>query len=98
MRRVHLARAVLVVGALALVAGACRDDDGGDDESTTTTEAAAAADRGNVDGELKLGAMVPQTGDLNTIVESLQEPINIAIQEINEHGRRARQAGGPGRG
>lgn len=86
MRRVHLARAVLVVGALALVASACGDDDDSASDDTTTTTEASATDRGNVDGELKLGAMVPQTGDLNTIVESLQEPINIALQEINDAG------------
>jgi branched-chain amino acid transport system substrate-binding protein len=87
MRRAHLARIVLAVGALALVASACSDDDSADD-TTTTTEASdsGGSDRGNVDGTLILGAMVPQTGDLNAIVESLQTPIDIAIDEINEAG------------
>lgn len=87
MRRAHLARIVLAVGALALVASACSDDDSADD-TTTTTEASdsGGSDRGNVDGTLILGAMVPQTGDLNTIVDSLQTPIDIAVDEINEAG------------
>lgn len=87
MRRAHLARIVLAVGALALVASACSDDDSADD-TTTTTEASdsGGSDRGNVDGTLIMGAMVPQTGDLNTIVESLQTPIDIAVDEINEAG------------
>lgn len=82
MRRSKWARLVLVVGALALVAAACGDD--GDDDETTTTE--ASEESGSGDGTLTLGAMVPQTGDLNTIVESLQTPIDIAIDEINEAG------------
>ena len=44
MRRVQLARVVLVVGALALVASACGGDDESSDESTTTTEAENASD------------------------------------------------------
>ena len=88
MQRIQVRRLLLVVGALALVAGACGSDDNADDngDETTTTEASAAADRGNVDGELKLGSMVPQTGDLNTIVDSLQTPINMALKEINDAG------------
>lgn len=87
MRRTHLARIVLAVGALALVASACSDDDSADDTTTTeATDSGGSSDRGNVDGTLILGAMVPQTGDLNTIVESLQTPIDIAIDEINEAG------------
>ena len=83
MRRVQLARGVLVIGAFALLAGACSSEDAAD-ESTTTIEASdGAADRGNVDGALKLGTMVPQTGDLNTIVKSLEEPVKMAIDEIN---------------
>ena len=89
MRRVQLARVALVMGALALVAGACSssDDDADDkgDTSTTTTEA-AAADRGNADGEVVFGTLVPQSGDLSNIVESLQTPVNIAVDEINEAG------------
>jgi branched-chain amino acid transport system substrate-binding protein len=91
MQRIQVTRLLLVVGALALVAGACSSSDDAADETTTTestetTEAAAGADRGNVDGELKLGSMVPQTGDLNTIAESLQTPINMALEEINAAG------------
>jgi len=87
MQRIQVTRLLLVVGALALVAGACSSDDNADDETTTTeTTEAAAADRGNVDGELKLGSMVPQTGDLNTIVDSLQTPITMALEEINAAG------------
>ena len=86
MRRVQLARVVLVVGALALVASACGGDDESSDESTTTTEAENASDRGNADGEVIFGTLVPQSGDLSNIVESLQTPVDIAVEEINEAG------------
>jgi branched-chain amino acid transport system substrate-binding protein len=87
MRRVHLARIALVVGAFALIASACGgdDEDSGSDESTTTTEA-SGGDRGNADGEVVFGTLVPQSGDLSNIVESLQTPIDIAAEEINEAG------------
>ena len=88
MRSKQLRVLFAAVAALALVASACADDDDADD---TTTEApdngeATGGDRGNVDGVLVLGSMVPQTGDLSVIVESLQVPIDIAIEEINEAG------------
>jgi len=89
MRSKQLRVMFAAIAALALVASACSDDDDTDD--TTTTEAsdngeATGGDRGNVDGVLVLGSMVPQTGDLSVIVESLQVPIDIAIDEINEAG------------
>lgn len=81
---------LVVVAATALVASACGDDDGGDDEegsgSTTTAESSGGADRGNVDGELVLGTLVPQTGDLSAIVDSLQTPVDMAVQAINDAG------------
>lgn len=84
MRRTHLARAAVVIGAFALVAGACGDSEESGDDTTTTTEAeAGGSDRGNVDGEVILGTLVPQSGDLANIVESLQTPIDLAIEEIN---------------
>ncbi len=86
-----LRRSLFVVGlALALVAGACGDDDGdnGDDTTTSTTEAAqgGGSDRNNVDGTVKFGTLVPQSGDLQVIVDSLATPIEMAVEEINEAG------------
>lgn len=77
--------------AFALVASACGDDnDNGDDatgdDSTTTTEQASGGDRGNVDGVLKIGTLVPQSGDLKAIEQSLSTPIQMAIDEINAAG------------
>ena len=83
-------RSLLVLGvALALVAGACGDDDGGDEGegTTSTTEASeGGASRENADGTVKFGTLVPQSGDLQVIVDSLSTPIQMAVDEINEAG------------
>ena len=83
-------RSLLVLGvAVALVAGACGDDAGGEEGAgtTSTTEATqGGGDRDNADGTVKFGTLVPQSGDLQNIVESLATPIQMAIDEINEAG------------
>ena len=89
MRRVQWKAMLAVAAAVALFAVACSSDsegassDGDGGESSTTE---AAADRGNVDGGLVLGTLVPQSGDLSVIVESLQTPIDMAVKEINDAG------------
>lgn len=89
---------MVLVAALALLGAACSDDEKADNGSKDTTQqddtdsgdngddTGAAADRGNVDGELVIGTLVPQTGDLNVIAKSLSTPIDIAVEEINEAG------------
>lgn len=89
MRRLNLSL-VALIAVVALVASACGDDnkdDAGSTESTTSTTAAASGNaRGNVDGVLKVGTLVPQSGDLKAIHDSLATPIDIAIKEINAAG------------
>lgn len=79
MRKTRWKGLVVLISALALVGAACGSDDDKDD-------AAPAGDRGNVDGELVIGTLVPQTGDLNVIAKSLSTPIDMAVEEINEAG------------
>ena len=88
MRKVQWKGLLVVVAGLALFASACSSDseEGSDGKSTTTEAASGAADRGNVDGGLVLGTLVPQSGDLSVIVESLQTPIDMAVAEINDAG------------
>lgn len=86
MRR-HLTLLVVIVAALGLVASACGGDDEASDKTTTTADGGSgSSDRGNVDGELKLGTLVPQTGDLSTIAKSLQTPVDLAVKAINDAG------------
>lgn len=101
-RRTHLMKLLSLLAVLALVAAGCGDDDDGDGaetEGSTTTAAAGStttsappaatapsADRGNVDGVLKLGTLLPESGDLSAIVDSLRTPIDLALEEINDGG------------
>ncbi|MEX0666502.1 MAG: ABC transporter substrate-binding protein [Acidimicrobiia bacterium] len=48
--------------------------------------AGAQADRGNIDGELVIASLSPETGDLSAILESLRVPVEIAVDEINAAG------------
>jgi branched-chain amino acid transport system substrate-binding protein len=76
---------LVLVATLAVVASACSKDDTSK-SSTTTGKAAASSDRGNADGNLKLGTLVPQSGDLSAIVKSLQTPVDMAVTAINDAG------------
>lgn len=69
-------RAAAVVAGLALVAAACGSNKKG----------GGASDRGNVDGTLTVGGLMPQSGDLSAIYKSLQVPTQMAIDEINAAG------------
>ena len=83
-------RLLAVVSALAIALAACGGDDDDDDaasgtDETTTTEG-GGEDRGNVDGTLVLGALLPQSGDLAVIYDALRVPVQIAVDEINAAG------------
>lgn len=83
-------RLLALLLSLVIVAAACGnddDDDAADDEETTTTEEEAGpADRGNVDGVLKIGMLVPQTGDLAALGPPQQKAAEMAIRDINAAG------------
>ena len=88
MRKHRWLRLVAVASVLALALAACGGDDDDDDASSgsTSSTAAPAADRGNVDGTLAIGALLPQSGDLAVIYDALHVPITMAIDEINAAG------------
>lgn len=88
MRRSTTRWLMAVTAVLALTAGACSDDKAADDTNNNdkTATSKPSADRGNVDGVLKLGTLVPQTGDLSAIAPSLAVPIQMAVDEINAAG------------
>ena len=87
MRKHRWLRLVAVASVLALALAACGGDDDDDNASgSTSSTAAAAADRGNVDGTLAIGALLPQSGDLAVIYDALHVPITMAIDEINAAG------------
>jgi branched-chain amino acid transport system substrate-binding protein len=85
---------IALFAALALALAACGGDDDDDSaepsgqESVTTTTAAPTtpAERGSNDGILKLGLLLPQSGQLSAIVKALETPITMAVDEINNAG------------
>lgn len=94
MRKQHV-RVAAAIAVLAIAAAAC----GSDKKTATTTTTAAGAgassttsgggggnDRGNVDGTLTIGALMPQSGDLSVIYKALHVPTMMAIDEINAAG------------
>ncbi len=84
--------AVAFVAALALVLAACGSSDkkteppAGGTTPPTTAAPTSPADRGSNDGQLVLGLLLPQSGQLSAIVKSLSTPIEMAVKEINDAG------------
>lgn len=86
MRNSRTARFVAVLAVGSLLAAGCASDDETTSDSTTTVAEAPSNDRGNVDGELVIGQLLPESGDLQVIFDSLSVPIEIAVAEINDAG------------
>ncbi len=85
MRRSQWKAVAVLVTAIAVLGGACSSDEKASTDDTTESTS-GNSDRGNVNDELVLGTLVPQSGDLNVIVKSLATPIDMAVAEINEAG------------
>jgi len=85
MRRSWL-RLFAVLLSLSLVAAACGDDDDSDTDAGGTTTTGAPADRGNVDGTLKVGSLLPETGDLAFLGPPMIKGVEMAIRDINAAG------------
>src|SRR5262249_27388712 len=85
MLRTKPASIIAFVLALALLAAACGSSSKKSSGTSPTTAGSSNA-RGNIDGVLTLGALLPQSGDLSAIFKSLSTPIKIAVDEINAAG------------
>src|SRR4051812_27577672 len=102
MYRKRLAVALAATLALSTVAAACGDDDsdsGNADKTTTTAnkgattttaaKATPAADNGgrkSASGALKIGAILPQTGNLAPIGPPMIQGVAMAVRDINAAG------------
>lgn len=77
-----------LLAALTLVAAACNGDDDGDDgaDDGDGGEDTEQVERNNVDGVLKLGSILPSTGDLGVLGEPMNEAVAMALRDINEAG------------
>ena len=78
--------AIAIVAVLALAAAACGSSSKKTQTGSTGTTTPAPAGRGNVNGQLVLGALLPQSGDLSVIYKSLNTPVTMAVAEINAAG------------
>lgn len=94
-------RLMVLVSVLALFAAACSDDGDeadtgdttsttGDDTSTTegdtTSTTATSSEGASVDGALKMGTVIPLTGDLAPYGPGMQAAVELAIDDINAGG------------
>ena len=95
----RLVRLLALVSVLAMVVAACGGDTGDTTTTagdTTTTEAAAdtttTEDMTTTTGAMAdfepvpmvIGTLLPQTGQLAAIIDALEEPIRMGVEEINE--------------
>ncbi|MCU1427797.1 MAG: amino acid transporter substrate-binding protein [Actinomycetia bacterium] len=78
--------AITIVVVLALAAAACGSSSKNAKSGSTSTTGASSRARGNVNGQLVLGALLPQSGDLSVIYKSLNTPLTMAVAEINAAG------------
>ena len=86
----RLWRLLALFFGFTMIVAACGDDSGGDDSaSSDTTEASSdttAPDGGTADGVLKVGTILPETGDLAFLGPPEFAGAQLAIDEINEAG------------
>lgn len=87
-RRPRWLRGAVLVAVLALMGTACggADEPAVEETGTDGTETEAAVERDNVDGTLKIGTVLPQTGDLSNLGPPMIEAVKLAAQQINEAG------------
>jgi branched-chain amino acid transport system substrate-binding protein len=71
---------IAVLALVALVSAACGD--GG----SSTTPGSGTPGSGGGDEALVMGLLVPQSGSLNAIVDSLAKPTKLAVDQINAAG------------
>ncbi len=85
MRNSKWMRLLALLAGLALIAAACGDDD---DEATDDTAADDTATDDGGDGEeaLVIGALLPESGALSSIIGALRTPIDLAVEDINAAG------------
>lgn len=82
MTRMSWLRSWAVLGVLAIAAAACGDGAPVAPGTPTATETPRAAG----DGVLKVGTLLPQTGDLASLGPPMTEGIKLAVKQINDAG------------
>ncbi|HEX2027048.1 MAG TPA: ABC transporter substrate-binding protein [Nitriliruptorales bacterium] len=91
MTRTPWLHTAATVGLTALVLAACGGGDGDRaaspaPEDTVTGTAPEGGERQNVDGKLKIGTVLPQTGDLAALGPAMVEAVRMGVEHVNEAG------------
>lgn len=95
-RKTPLWRLAAVAGAASLVLAACGDDGGDDTTEPEDEDTGAEGDDGEedeTDGEamdfestpIAIGSLLPQTGQLSSIVEAVESGVDLAVNDINAY-------------
>jgi ABC-type branched-subunit amino acid transport system substrate-binding protein len=87
-RRNPLWRLLALLFAVSLVAAACGDDDEPEEDASASEADAGGEDSGGAggDGTLKIGYLLPQTGDLSFLGPPMIKGVEMAIADINAAG------------
>lgn len=86
IRSTRARRAAIVLAASALVLSACGGGDDEEPEASDPTESSSEAAAPTGDGVLRLGSLLPQTGDLAFLGPPEFAGVDLAVQDINEAG------------
>jgi ABC-type branched-subunit amino acid transport system substrate-binding protein len=87
-RPTRASRIALACAASALVLASCGDDSSDGDGGTASTdeETSSASPEAQGDGVLRIGSLLPQTGDLAFLGPPEFAGVDLAIQDINDAG------------
>lgn len=88
IRSTRARRAAIVLAASALVLSACGggDDDNDEPSASDPSETSSEAPEPTGDGVLRIGSLLPQTGDLAFLGPPEFAGVDLAVQDINEAG------------
>jgi ABC-type branched-subunit amino acid transport system substrate-binding protein len=86
-RPTRASRIALACAASALVLASCGDDgSGGEGTASTEEETSSASPEAKGDGVLRIGSLLPQTGDLAFLGPPEFAGVDLAVEEINAAG------------
>jgi branched-chain amino acid transport system substrate-binding protein len=84
---VHRAAPIVAVVAASLgLATACGGGSSTPAPTTNPVSSTTTPDRGNVDGTLRIGALLPTSGELAALGAPMLAGVSMAVQEINDAG------------
>lgn len=90
MSRFRWARLLAVLLSLALIAASCGDDDDTETDDSDSADDTSEPSDDTTDAPpgdaIVFGTILPESGSLSVIVDSLRTPLDLAMEEINDAG------------